>query len=40
MTEQEYPIATVWGIKEIMADGQPDQLILAASEKARPSQPA
>ena len=40
MAEQVYPIATAWGIKEIMANGQPDQLILAASEKARSSQPA
>jgi hypothetical protein len=40
MAEQEYPIAAVWGIKEIIANGQPDQLVLAASEKARSSQPA
>ena len=40
MAEQGYPIAIVWGIKGIMANGQPDQLILTASEKARSSQPA
>tara|TARA_B100001971_G_scaffold164650_1_gene155184 strand:+ start:376 stop:531 length:156 start_codon:yes stop_codon:yes gene_type:complete len=40
MAEREYPVAAVWGVKEIMANGQPDQLVLAASEKERSSQPA
>ncbi len=39
MPEKEYPIAAVWGIQEIVANGRPDHLILAASEKARASQP-
>tara|TARA_B100000315_G_scaffold260274_1_gene320508 strand:+ start:12774 stop:13544 length:771 start_codon:yes stop_codon:yes gene_type:complete len=40
MAEEEYPITAVWGMLEIVANGQPDQLLLAASEKARSSQPA
>ncbi|MBT7954484.1 MAG: GGDEF domain-containing protein [Rhodospirillaceae bacterium] len=38
MAEEEYPITAVWGIQEIVAPGQPDHLVLAASEKARSSQ--